>query len=43
VGAPDQLNGFAEFSAESMLARLHELMLGEYPALTQCVMFQKPR
>jgi SAM-dependent methyltransferase len=41
-GAPGELYGFDEFSAERVLARLDELLVGEYPAAAQCLVLRKP-
>lgn len=41
-GTPAELYGFEEFSAERVLARLDELLVGEYPAAAQCLVLRKP-
>ncbi|HEV2734536.1 MAG TPA: class I SAM-dependent methyltransferase [Longimicrobiaceae bacterium] len=41
-GTPAELYGFDEFSTERVLARLDELLVGEYPAAAQCLVLRKP-
>ncbi|HEV2149931.1 MAG TPA: class I SAM-dependent methyltransferase [Longimicrobiaceae bacterium] len=41
-GTPAELYGFDEFSAERVLARLDELLVGDYPAAAQCLVLRKP-
>jgi SAM-dependent methyltransferase len=41
-GTPAELFGFEAFDAERVLARLDELLVGEYPALAQCLVLRKP-
>ncbi len=41
-GTPADLFGFDGFSAESVLARLDQLFVGDYPAAVQCLVLRKP-
>ncbi len=41
-GTPAELYGFDEFTAERVLARLDELLVGAYPAAAQCLVLRKP-
>ncbi len=42
VGTPDELFGFPEFDSEKVLSRLETFLLGQYPALVQCLALEKP-
>jgi SAM-dependent methyltransferase len=42
AGKPEELYGFTEFDAEKIQSRLEEFFVGDYPALAQCLVLQKP-
>jgi SAM-dependent methyltransferase len=42
IGIESELHGFDRFTPAGVLGRLHELLVGEYPALVQCVVLRKP-
>jgi SAM-dependent methyltransferase len=42
VGNRAELLGFPEFDPRRILARLDEFLIGEYPALAQCLVLRKP-
>jgi SAM-dependent methyltransferase len=41
-GTPSELHGFEGFSSEWVLSNLADLLVGEYPALCQCLVLRKP-
>lgn len=41
-GNRNELYGFDEFDAEGILAHLSDYLVGEYPALAQCLLLRKP-
>jgi len=42
-GKPEELFGFPEFNAERVLSQLESYLIGDYPALAQCLVLRKPR
>jgi SAM-dependent methyltransferase len=42
AGRPDELFGHPEFAADKIQSRLDEFFVGDYPALAQCLVLQKP-
>ncbi|MFA5882534.1 MAG: class I SAM-dependent methyltransferase [Acidimicrobiia bacterium] len=42
IGTERELNGFPEFDPEDILARLEQFCYGQYPALVQLVVLEKP-
>jgi SAM-dependent methyltransferase len=42
AGTPSELHGFEGFSPEWVLSNLADLLVGEYPALCQCLVLRKP-
>jgi len=42
MGTPSELHGFDGFSPEWVLNNLADLLVGEYPALCQCLVLRKP-
>jgi SAM-dependent methyltransferase len=42
AGDPTELLGFPEFDAAAVMARLGELLVGDYPVLAQCFVLAKP-
>lgn len=42
AGERRELYGFPEFDVRAIRARLDDLLVGEYPALAQCVVLRKP-
>jgi len=42
IGDTRELNGFPDFSADDVLTRLDQFLLGGYPTLTQCLVLRKP-
>lgn len=41
-GNPEELYGFPEFDHERILSRLENYLIGDYPALAQCLVLRKP-
>jgi len=41
-GSKSELYGFSEFSTEAILSNLPAYLIGEYPALAQCIVLEKP-
>jgi small ligand-binding sensory domain FIST len=42
AGRCEELFGHPEFDADKIQSRLDEFFVGDYPALAQCLVLQKP-